>query len=192
MRLLIIFLSIALLGNAGAELFAELPSVLEYQSGTKIANYTVVEWKETSVIVKRGQGGPFPVNFSTLIPEQREIFEAEASTNADSIEIMKAQTQANAIAQSNLYKAKSAAAARKKELEKECKVAIDERRVLVGMTVKQVIESIGKPSKINTSVRSGGRKHVQWVYTGRKNKPSFVYFRDGLVSSFTVSSKIRR
>jgi hypothetical protein len=156
--------------------FAELPSVLEYRSGATITNYTVVEWKETSVIVKRGQGGPFPVTFSTLIPEQREIFEAEATRYLTS----KATAQENRVeAQRSRDEAKRQAVAEEKEREKAFRAAIRQNEIKIGMTPSQVIESWGRASSINSS--SDGFN--QWVYYWQSST-SYLYFRNGRLSSW--------
>ena len=175
----------------GSLAFAELPSVLEYQSGMTIADYTVVEWKKTSVIVKKGQGGPFPVTFSTLIPEQREIFEAEASryltANAGKIEAEKAKKKADATAQWNRDHAQRQAVEASKKRAKAISESIRDRKLIVGMTPSQVIESWGKPD--STSIRGGATSGSnQWVYY-KKKATHYIYFRDGRLRSWSTRKR---
>jgi len=63
-----------------------------------------------------------------------------------------------------------------------CK-AVDEKEVMIGMTVEQVRLSVGKPNSVNTTI-SAGRQHEQWVYGW-----DYVYLENGVVSSMQSSRR---
>lgn len=80
----------------------------------------------------------------------------------------------------------------KKELEKLQRVkeeyikkAIEKGSVLTGMTREQVIASWGYPSDKNTSYY-GTVIHEQWVYRRGKYDTDYVYFEDGIVTSWQL------
>ncbi|MBA7714289.1 hypothetical protein ES703_123307 [subsurface metagenome] len=80
----------------------------------------------------------------------------------------------------------------------EIKEAILNGRVILGMTIKQVLASRGRPLDINRTTRESGT-HEQWVYVGveintrmrmsRKetlldHEFGYIYFENGIVTSW--------
>lgn len=57
-------------------------------------------------------------------------------------------------------------------------------RIKLGMNESMVIKSIGVPDKINKDTYSFGVKE-QWVYRNSRYNYDYVYFKDGIVSSFS-------
>ena len=68
------------------------------------------------------------------------------------------------------------------DLPERVQVAMEEHRVLEGMTTRQVRLALGHPTKQNrTTFR--GTEHTQWVYVSPMNAAErrYVYFDDGRV-----------
>lgn len=60
--------------------------------------------------------------------------------------------------------------------------AIVQKKVVLGMTLDDVVESWGTPTKKNISVGEYGRSE-QWIYEGNR----FLYFRSGKLTSWQLS-----
>lgn len=60
--------------------------------------------------------------------------------------------------------------------------AIRERRVYVGMTRDDVIESWGRPDSVNRDVYAGAVKE-QWIYERSEGGRQYVYVDNGLVTA---------
>lgn len=73
----------------------------------------------------------------------------------------------------------------KKELGKLHEEAIKKGYVLTGMTREQVIASRGYPSDKNISYY-GASIHEQWVYRKEKYSTDYIYFEDGIVTSWQL------
>ena len=59
--------------------------------------------------------------------------------------------------------------------------AIQEGKVVIGMTKQQVLMSWGEATKINRTIGKWGT-HEQWVY--RENGPPFLYLENGKLTSY--------
>lgn len=59
-------------------------------------------------------------------------------------------------------------------------------RVGRGMSADEVLQSWGKPSKINRTVGASG-VHEQWVYRSGPASANYVYLDNGVVTSYQVS-----
>lgn len=59
-------------------------------------------------------------------------------------------------------------------------------KIYIGMTPTQVINTWGKPNKINETVSQYGNRE-QWVYRRADHRAQYVYFEDGLVTSISSS-----
>jgi len=66
------------------------------------------------------------------------------------------------------------------------RLAVLEKRVVIGMTAAQVQEAWGQPTNVNRSVSAGGTNE-QWVYPRGAAKTNYVYLDDGIVRSFQTS-----
>ena len=60
-------------------------------------------------------------------------------------------------------------------------LAINEQKIMMGMTMDQAAAAWGEPNDINNSTGPWGT-HVQWVYG--KSHHSYLYFKNGRVSSW--------
>ena len=78
------------------------------------------------------------------------------------------------------------AQALKERLRVEKLISIENGQVALGMKADDVINSWGKPTKINSSVGSYGR-HEQWVYDRGNFNSQYVYVDNGVVTSVQSS-----
>ena len=62
--------------------------------------------------------------------------------------------------------------------------AINSKRIMIGMTKRQVKESWGQPRDINRRVSKYGTTE-QWVYGDFLKNRQYVYFENGLVTSIS-------
>ena len=61
--------------------------------------------------------------------------------------------------------------------------AVASREIFIGMTADEVVQSWGKPTRINSTVGSYG-KHEQWIFDrGAIGRAQYVYFENGVVRS---------
>lgn len=59
--------------------------------------------------------------------------------------------------------------------------AIAQQRVAIGMTSEEVIQSWGRPSKVNRTITRGGSSE-QWIYRrGGTGRDQYVYLENGVV-----------
>lgn len=65
----------------------------------------------------------------------------------------------------------------------EIQIAIQERRAMVGMTEDQLVMAMGRPSHVNVSQYGGDSPSKQWVYRAGGADSTYVYTRDGVVTS---------
>lgn len=72
------------------------------------------------------------------------------------------------------------------EREQKVKQAIDQHRILIGMSSEQVIEAWGRPSRINRTV---GQKYVseQWIYEWNNGRESYIYLDNGVLRTIQDS-----
>lgn len=56
--------------------------------------------------------------------------------------------------------------------------------ISIGMTDKQVIQTWGKPHKINRTVSKYGSRE-QWIYYRSKHRDQYVYLEDDVVTSIS-------
>lgn len=68
--------------------------------------------------------------------------------------------------------------------EREVYLAIRSKKIMPGMTKKELIRSWGKPTKINSSGGSYGSRD-QYVYRRGNNQTQYVYLEDGIISSWS-------
>lgn len=64
--------------------------------------------------------------------------------------------------------------------------AIAQRKIIVGMTRSEAERAWGEPTRKNTSRGSRGSRE-QWVYVRSKTVSQYVYFEDGLLTSWQSS-----
>lgn len=60
---------------------------------------------------------------------------------------------------------------------------INQGRVAIGMTERELVEAWGNPAKVNSDMYGGGRISKQWIYERGSNGTQYVYTQDGLVTS---------
>jgi hypothetical protein len=66
----------------------------------------------------------------------------------------------------------------------EVRIAIQQRRVLMGMTENELRASLGPPDETNVGLYNGGTTMTkQWIYRQKNGDTNYVYTRDGVVSS---------
>lgn len=61
-------------------------------------------------------------------------------------------------------------------------LAIARGEVFIGMSADEVVESWGRPTRVNTSVGAYGR-HEQWVYQRGRLRAQYVYLQNWVVTS---------
>lgn len=59
--------------------------------------------------------------------------------------------------------------------------AIEDGKIMVGMTEEDVLEAWGRPTKVNTSLNASGRRE-QWVYRHTTSSTQYVYFQNGVMT----------
>lgn len=75
--------------------------------------------------------------------------------------------------------------------QKEVETAIQAGEIFIGMTADEVVQSWGRPTKINSTITAGSR-HEQWVYRRSKHiggLTQYVYLEDGRVRSMQDSGR---
>jgi len=77
--------------------------------------------------------------------------------------------------------AKSKALSQEMGRQSRFKELIREKKVAIGMTQDQAVQSWGKPCDINRSVYSSG-VHEQWVYCRGEFDRQYIYFEDGILT----------
>lgn len=82
----------------------------------------------------------------------------------------------------NYYKKEAGRLAHKERVEN----AILSRKVFIGMTADEVVQSWGKPHKINTSVTAKGRDE-QWIYRRAEAADQYLYLTNGELRSMQGS-----
>jgi hypothetical protein len=65
----------------------------------------------------------------------------------------------------------------------ELEAAAARGKVKVGMTEAQVRHAWGSPTSINPSFVAG-HTHAQWIYRTNSEQAQYIYFTDGLVTSW--------
>ncbi len=70
---------------------------------------------------------------------------------------------------------------KKRDFEEEIEKAIDDHRVVLGMTKNDVIRSLGNPNEGNSSNYQGTERD-QWIY-GKTLNGKYLYFDDGMLTS---------
>lgn len=149
------------------------PTKIVFQSGTILHNVSVIRWEKDRVIVKH-RGGIGPVFFRYIKQPDTETL---SKWRAETEQAIKAQEEQNQLELDARRKLAEMEAARK-EREDRIPNAIRERKVVVGMTPDQVIESWGRPQRINSSGGAYGTRE-QWVYGD-----TYLYFVDGILTSW--------
>ena len=61
--------------------------------------------------------------------------------------------------------------------------------LLVGLTDKEVINTIGRPDKINAGTY-GMQHNDQWVYNNRRGTQIFAYLNNGILSAVQKSAAL--
>jgi hypothetical protein len=77
-------------------------------------------------------------------------------------------------------------------LEARVLVAISNKRIIVGMSEKDVIKAWGKPDKMNVTA-SRLTKDEQWIFSSDRDigHSEYVYFEDGIVTSWQSTNVVR-
>lgn len=60
---------------------------------------------------------------------------------------------------------------------------INQRRIAIGMTEDELVQSWGNPAKINSDLYAGGRVSKQWIYQRGSGGDQYVYTDGGLVTA---------
>ncbi len=71
----------------------------------------------------------------------------------------------------------------KRDLEEKIRTAVESHKVVMGMTKEEVIKSVGRPGSVNTANDRGDVKE-QWIYGDPSRKATYLYFNNGILSSF--------
>lgn len=107
------------------------------------------------------------------------VYQGVACDGGDKVNLMGAGKADPTSQEATYWKKEGSRLARKEKIE----AAINSQQIMVGMTSEEVLQSWGKPSKINRTV-TRNEATEQWVYE-RKTivDTQYVYLRNGVVSS---------
>jgi hypothetical protein len=154
--------------------------------GKTLQDVRVVSWGESAVVAK-WKGGAGSISYDNWpggrpehAPKPKVISEEEAAKRlAEKLkneEKAKLERVANDAVNAAIYEKQRI----EYERQKKVRDAISRQEVIVDMTPSEVIESWGRPDKINSSGGNYGT-HEQWVY---KKFDKYLYFKNGRLTSW--------
>jgi hypothetical protein len=72
--------------------------------------------------------------------------------------------------------------------DQEVGIAMQQGRVLLGMTESELVGALGSPTVVNLG-NYGGSVSKQWVYRAKDRTTQYVYTREGVVTSMQWEEK---
>lgn len=109
-------------------------------------------------------------------PDGKVVYQDKPCEGAEKINL---SNEGSYNPESEKYWAKQVA---QREHKTRVEIAINNRRILVGMTADEARRSWGNPTKINSTIGSYG-KHEQWVYSRGRAQAQYIYVENGVVTS---------
>lgn len=168
--------------------FVQPIAEMKLTNGTVFRNVTVVRYTRETVVLKSSAGlGPLAY---TLIPEplRSQMIAERAVVLAAKSAADKGSAVANAKKEAAARELDAANAELRAKRAERVEKAMRDQTLIVGMTSDEAIRSWGSPDSKNTSGGTHGSTE-QWVYRKGKMGTTYVYFTDGLLTSWQVSER---
>ncbi|WP_159105878.1 DUF4124 domain-containing protein [Ideonella sp. B508-1] len=110
-------------------------------------------------------------------PEGRTVYQDAPCPGAESVNLSGAG-KADLSSPGALYMQREIA---RQDRNSKVRDAIARGAVSIGMTADEVVQSWGRPTKVNRSIGAGGA-HEQWVYDRGDFRAQYVYLDNGVVT----------
>ncbi len=159
---------------------------LRLTNGTVFRNVTIMRFERQQVVLK-SHAGTAPLSYS-MLPEP--IRKALLTAQDNALVSQAEQSKAKQIRAGIEWEQQQAARKASEDKAERTNAAIRSKKLLLGMTPEQAVQSWGRPERINSSGGQNGSTD-QWIYA-RQEGVYYIYFRDGELSSWQHSERSAR